>query len=158
MLESLKGAGVRAHFSWCVARCATGFRREVPVLRFVVAWVFLCSFAAVALAEETEKTWEGTWTNQRYNTTGPLKCVGQPEKDGSWKATFSGKFQGRPFSYDVTFKAKPGKGQEALSGTATVNGFKYQWTGVLKGDKLTGRYRANNGYYGTFTLKSSAKE
>src|SRR5206468_2316381 len=83
--------------------------------------------------------WVGTWTNKRYDTTGPLKCVAQPVKDGSWKATFSGRFQGRPFSYDVTFKAQPGKGGEALSGSATVNGFRYQWTGVLKGDTLTGR-------------------
>jgi hypothetical protein len=130
---------------------------EVAVLRFVAAAVFLSSFAGLALAEE-EKTWEGTWTNQRFNTTGPLKCVAQTEKDGSWKATFSGKFQGRPFSYDVTFKSKPGKGREDLSGNAKVNGYKYQWTGVLKGDSLTGRYRASNGYYGNFVLKSTSKK
>jgi hypothetical protein len=131
---------------------------EVVMLRIVVACVFLCSFAAMARAEDREKTWEGTWTNKRFGTTGSLKCVATPEKDGTWKATFSGKFQGRPFSYDVTFKAKPGKGQEALSGSAKVNGYKYQWTGVMKGDTLTGRYRANNGYYGDFSLKAQEKK
>lgn len=126
--------------------------------RLILTAVFLCSLATAAPAQEKDKTWEGTWTNQRYGTTGPLKCVARPEKDGVWKATFSGKFQGRPFSYDVTFKARPGKGQEALSGSSTVNGYKYQWTGALKGDTLTGRYRANNGYYGDFVLKATAKE
>ena len=29
---------------------------------------------------------------------------------------------------------------------------------VIKGDTLTGRYRANNGYFGDFVLKSSAKK
>lgn len=131
---------------------------EVVVFRFVVAVVFVYSFASVALAQEGEKTWEGTWNNQRYNSSGPLKCVAQPVKDGVWKATFSGKFQGRTFTYDVTFKSKPGKGQEALTGNATVNGYKYQWTGSIKGETLTGRYRGNNGYFGAFVLKSSAKK
>jgi hypothetical protein len=130
---------------------------EVAVLRLVVTAAYLCSFATVALARE-EKTWEGTWTNKRYDTTGSLKCVAQPGKDGTWKATFSGDFQGRAFSYDVTFKGKQGKGGEALSGSSTVNGYKYQWTGTLKGDTLTGRYRASNGYFGDFVLKAQAKK
>jgi hypothetical protein len=127
------------------------------MLRFVLPLMLLCGFAAAAPAQE-EKTWEGTWTNQRFNTSGRLKCVAQEEKDGIWRATFTGKFQGRPFSYDVTFKAKPGKGKTDLSGNARVNGYKYQWTGVMKGNTLTGRYRANNGYYGNFVLKSSANK
>src|SRR5436190_22513070 len=113
--------------------------------KFVLTLVVVCSFTSAALAEE-EKTWEGTWTNKRYGTTGRMKCVGTKQKNGSWKATFSGKFQGRDFSYTVTFKSKAGKGQEALSGTATINRARYQWTGTLKGDTLTGNYRSSNGY------------
>lgn len=40
---------------------------------------------------------------------------------------------------------------------ATVNGFKYQWTGAMKGNTFTGLYRANNGYFGNFVMKSSGR-
>jgi hypothetical protein len=131
---------------------------EGIVLRSVVLAVCLCSFAALAQSPDGEKTWEGNWSNQQAGSTGALKCVARPEKGGDWKATFSGTFRGREFSYDVTFKAKRGKGQETLSGTANVGGARYQWTGLMKGDSLTGRYRASNGYFGDFNLKSTAKK
>jgi hypothetical protein len=38
-----------------------------------------------------------------------------------------------------------------------VNRVKYDWTGVLKGDTLTGRYRGANGDVGGFVLQSQAK-
>lgn len=123
------------------------------MLRFVVAWVAVSVFAPVALAQD-KQTWEGPWVNKLYNSTGTMKCVGQKQKNGTWKATFSGSFQGRDFSYNVTFTAKPGKGQENLSGMARINNARYQWTGVMKGDTLSGQYRASNGYNGTFVLKS----
>ena len=126
--------------------------------RFVVAALLLHSLVAPAFAQEESKTWEGTWTNRRFNTTGPLKCVATPEEGGTWKATFTGKFQGRPFSYDVTFQSRPAKGQEMLSGKATVSGYKYEWTGTMKGNALTGRYKANNGYNGDFVLKAPARK
>jgi hypothetical protein len=127
-------------------------------LRSVVLGACLCSLAALAQSPDGEKTWEGTWINRQYSTTGPLKCVARPEKDGNWKATFSGTFRGRDFRYEVTFKAKAGKGQEALTGTATVSGTRYQWTGVMKGNTLTGRYQGNDGAFGDFSLKSRAKK
>src|SRR5262245_20932172 len=125
----------------------------------IIAAIVLFSFAVVAqAADEEEKTWEGTWNNRAAGSSGRMKCVAKPEKDGDWKATFSGTFQGRQFSYDVTFKSKPGKGQETLTGNATVNGYKYKWTGTIKGETLTGRYQANNGYNGDFVLKAPKKK
>ena len=109
------------------------------------------------LAPDEPRTYEGTWTNRLYNSSGALKCVATPGADGTWQATFSGKFMGRPFRYDVTFQSKRDGDREALSGDATIKGYKYRWTGTLEGGTLTGRYRANNGYNGEFTLKEAGK-
>lgn len=131
------------------------------MLRLVTSGFLLFAVALVAHAqgkEKEDKTFEGTWTNKQFGTSGTMKCVAQSEKDGNWKATFSGVFRGRRFSYDVTFKAKTGKAQEDLSGNATISGAKYQWKGVMKGDTLTGKYSADNGYYGDFVLKAPKKK
>src|SRR5262245_106254 len=101
---------------------------EGVMLRSVVLAVCLCSFAALAQSPDGEKTWEGTWTNQQASSTGALKCVARPDRDGNWTATFSGTFRGRDFRYEVTFKAKRGKGEETLTGTANLGGARYQWT------------------------------
>lgn len=103
--------------------------------------------------QEVTKTWEGKWVNKKYSTQGTMTCVAKEGKDGTWSATFSGAFMGEKFSFDVDFQAKPGKDQSDLSGTATVRNAKYEWTGAMKGDKLTGTYTANNGYNGDFELK-----
>jgi hypothetical protein len=104
-----------------------------------------------------KKTWEGTWNNKLYGTSGTMKCVAEEGKDGVWTANFSGVFQGEKFSYDVTFDGKPGKGQTDLSGTATIRNHKYEWTGSIKGDTLRGKYKANSGYNGDFVLKEPGK-
>lgn len=123
--------------------------------RFIaVAVLGLCG--GLVVADEPSKTWEGTWVNKRYNTSGTLKCVAKPdkEKEGTWKATFSGSFQGQPFSYDVTFEEKKGAKQSDLSGKSKIGNHNYEWTGAMKGDALTGQYKSNSGYYGNFTLKA----
>jgi hypothetical protein len=117
----------------------------------------LALFGSSAFALDDAKTWEGTWVNKLYNTNGTMKCVAT-EKDGTWKANFSGVFQGEKFSYDVTFDGKPGKGQTDLSGTATIRNHQYEWTGSIKGNTLTGKYKANSGYNGDFVLKEVGKK
>ncbi len=116
----------------------------------------------VGLADEEQqpeqKTFEGTWRNQKYNSSGPLKCVARPGEDGRVIATFSGLFMGDPFSYEVEFQAKPGRGQVDLAGEATVSGHIYQWKGYLKGGQLFGRYTGTNGYNGDFALRQTAAE
>ena len=124
--------------------------------RFVVA-ALLTLMGTSLLADDVSRTWEGTWVNRRYNTNGTLRCVAKPDKDGTWRATFSGKFMSESFSYDVTFNFKPGKNQSELSGTAEIRNHKYEWTGTMKGDVLTGKYRSNSGYFGEFELKEMKK-
>jgi hypothetical protein len=114
-------------------------------------------FASSLYAGE-EKVWEGKWNNKRFGTSGPLKCVATETEQGKWKATFSGKFQGESFSYDVMFDAKPGKSQTDLSGTATVSGQGYQWTGTIKGNQLRGKYKSDGANFGEFTLTESKKK
>lgn len=114
--------------------------------------------AASAFAQDTAKTWEGTWVNKKYNSNGTMTCVAKEGKNGVWTANFSGVFMGQKFSFDVKFQAKPGKGQSDLSGTATVRNAQYEWTGAMKGDKLTGKYTANNGYNGDFELTEVKKK
>jgi hypothetical protein len=125
--------------------------------RYVIAAI-LGLAGGTALAADDPKTFEGTWVNRKYNTNGTLKCVATKESGDTWKATFSGKFQGENFSYDVTFKGKPGRGgQTDLSGTAEIRNHKYTWEGTLKGEMLTGRYRSNSGYFGEFNLRTPKK-
>ena len=118
--------------------------------RWIVAIVL---FAVAPTFAADARTWEGTWNNKKYGTSGPLKCVATPGEDGRWKATFSGTFKKDPFSYDVTFESEPKGRQTALGGTATISGHRYQWQGKLQGKTLFGEYRSKNGYFGSFSLK-----
>ena len=106
-----------------------------------------------AFAAETTKTWQGTWKNIRYRTTGPLKCTATSKDGKTWSAKFDGLFRRRKFSYRVKFQGKPGRRQTTLSGTATIDGARYRWTGRIKGKILYGKFRSSNGYYGNFTLR-----
>jgi len=118
----------------------------------------LCLTCSAATAEDDapqQKTFQGQWNNQKYGTSGPLKCVARPADGGKVNATFSGMFKGDPFSYDVSFDTRPGRGKIDLAGKATVSGHLYEWTGSLSGETLTGKYTASSGYYGGFTLKET---
>lgn len=124
----------------------------------IISFGLLAFFLASSLHAGEEKTWEGKWNNKRFGTSGPLKCVATETEDGKWKATFSGKFQGEGFTYDVTFDGTPGKGQTDLSGTATVSGQGYQWTGSIKGKQLKGKYKSDGANFGEFTLTEAKKK
>jgi hypothetical protein len=126
--------------------------------RLISSGVVWLAFAALATAEE--KTWEGKWNNKRFGTSGPLKCVATETEPGTWKAKFSGSFQGDSFSYDVTFDAKPGKakGQQDLSGKATISGQDYEWKGTLKGTQLKGTYKSSGANFGEFVLNEPKKK
>ncbi len=127
--------------------------RYLPVLLIAASALMIDS---PLRAEEETKTWEGGWTNRKYNTRGPLKCVATRDEDGVWTATFTGKFQGDPFSYDAKFQSKKGRRQTDLAGKAQIRGHDYEWVGFIKGKQLTGRYRSSVGYYGEFILKESS--
>lgn len=103
------------------------------------------------------KTWEGTWMNRKYNTTGPLKCVAESKEDGTADATFSGTFMKDPFSYDVTVTTKQERNQMALTGTAQLDGDKYEWTGYVRGKVLYGQFKSLKGHNGEFRLTETSK-
>lgn len=109
-------------------------------------------FAGVLRAQETERIWEGTWKNRKFNTTGPLKCTASTEDGKTWKATFDGKFMGEDFSYETEFSAKKARKQLNLSGKATLDGDRYEWAGHMKDDQLFGKFRSLKGYFGEFIL------
>lgn len=127
------------------------------LLATLLAACFLTTLACGADEDKPpeQKVFNGKWNNQKYGTSGPLKCIARPAADGKVNATFSGTYKGDPFTYDVTFDTRPGRGKIDLAGKATVSGHLYEWTGALSGDTLTGKYTATSGYYGGFTLKET---
>jgi hypothetical protein len=104
-----------------------------------------------------EKTWEGTWTNRKYNSTGPLKCVARAKDATSADATFSGSFLRDPFRYEVTVAMKQERSQTTLSGTATLDGDRYEWSGYVRGKVLYGQFRSLKGHNGEFQLQEVSK-
>jgi hypothetical protein len=126
--------------------------------RVVLTVLFGMTVVAVPIRAEGEtKTYQGSWTNLKYRTNGTMQCVATPHADGKWTATFSGTFQGRRFSYDVEFQSRPAQNQTALAGKAVIDNRNYECTGVMRGNTLAGRYRADNGYFGEFLLRESAQ-
>jgi hypothetical protein len=121
-------------------------------------WIVVFSLAAIespAFAQEDsgEKSWEGTWMNRKYNTSGPLKCVAKAKDDTSADATFSGTFMRDPFKYDVTVATKQERSQTSLTGTATLDGDRYEWSGFVRGKVLYGQFRSLKGHNGEFRLQ-----
>ena len=86
-----------------------------------VAIVFAVAVGLVAVMNETvsgqvmdgRKSWQGTWNNRKYKTSGPLKCTAFPKDEKTWEARFEGRGLGKPFRYDVTMDAMQ-KGDRAL--------------------------------------------
>ena len=107
--------------------------------------------------QPTTKSWVGTWTNRKYKSSGPLKCVATRKDDSSAEATFSGTFVKDPFSYNVTVSTKSEQDRMALTGTATLDGDKYEWSGYVRGKVLFGEFRSLKGHNGTFRLQESSK-
>ncbi len=125
--------------------------------RIAICIVLSCLTLPV-LADGPSRTWEGTWNNRKYGTKGPLKCVASEIKPGEWKGKFTGTFQGDPFDYEATFTAKQGRNEQLdLAGKATIRGHRYEWTGLIKGTALRGKYTSSVGYFGEFVLKESRK-
>jgi hypothetical protein len=113
------------------------------------------SVTSVTGVQVTTRTWEGTWNNLKHTSDGPLKCVATEVESGLWEGTFTGVFQGDPFTYDATFQARPGRqGTFNLSGTSIIRDHEYQWTGMMRGQELRGRYNSTDGSDGEFVLQA----
>lgn len=70
----------------------------------LIASVYLTTFSFAAAQDA--QTWVGKWSNRKYRTSGPLKCVAQEPKAGDWNAVFTGTFQGDPFEFRASFQGK----------------------------------------------------
>ena len=125
----------------------------------IVLAVALVAPSCLPAAEDqpTTKTWEGTWMNRKYNSSGPLKCVATAQDDGTAQAKFSGTFMKDPFSYDVTVSTRQERNQMALSGTAQLDGDRYEWTGYVRGTVLVGQFKSLKGHNGEFRLTETSK-
>jgi hypothetical protein len=134
-------------------------RSRIPVLSACLTWTILLSAADHPLFAQEEsdkpKTWEGTWTNRRYNSSGPLKCTAVKKPDGAYEARFEGTFMGSPFDYNVPVKVTPGDDRTLLEGDPTIDGDPYEWTGYVRGGILYGRFRSAKGHNGEFRLRES---
>jgi hypothetical protein len=120
-----------------------------------VVWMALSALAADD--QPTTKTWEGTWMNRKYNSTGLLKCVATSTGEDSAEATFSGTFMKDPFSYDVTVSTKKERDRMALTGTAQLDGDRYEWSGYVRGKILYGQFRSLKGHNGEFRLTETGQ-
>jgi hypothetical protein len=109
-------------------------------------------------AEEPDSpiTWEGTWNNRKYNTSGPLRCTAERKKDGSYEALFEGTFMGSPFDYKVPVKAIRQGNQTLLESSPTIDGDPYEWTGSVRGRVLSGQFRSAKGNNGEFRLQETS--
>lgn len=99
------------------------------------------------------KVWQGTWSNRKYNTSGPLKCTATRKDDSTAEARFEGTFMGDTFGYDVTVATKQEKSRTVVEGTAQLDGDRYEWSGFVRGKVFYGQYRSLKGNNGEFRLE-----
>ena len=117
----------------------------------------LCSLVlslapGLAAREVARHSFEGGWVDVGNPTRGPMAAGVQEYDDGTWRARFTGIFEGRKFDYVVQFTGPA----DRLVGEARINVAKYTWSGRITRETFFGRYRSNRGHDGTFTLRRVA--
>jgi hypothetical protein len=131
--------------------------RFLAVVGLSLCGVFAVGETAFSQENTSEKTWEGTWMNRKYSSSGPLKCVATAKDPTTADATFSGTFMRDPFKYDVSVAMKQERNQTTLTGTATLDGDRYEWSGFVRGKTLYGQFRSLKGHNGEFRLEEVSK-
>ena len=132
-----------------------------PMPKFAAA-AALAIGLGLASADDTKSdpstvVYKGTWVNRKMGSSGPLQCSVEPgEDDAEWAAVFTGKFKGEGFKYEVKFAATKAGTKTNLKGSAKIDGDPYEWTGAIKGEAFSVKYRSEKGYNGEFTLKRQA--
>lgn len=91
--------------------------------------------------------YEGPWktTNRKLDgiQTAEVKWVDKEK----WEARFYGTWQRVDYSYNVKFTGP----QEALKGTAEIDGAYYEWTGQIGDKKFIGKFTGDR-YTGSFEM------
>jgi hypothetical protein len=119
----------------------------------VLCAALLMTSTPVTGAQEITRTWEGTWSNDKSSSSGPLRCVATEVESGQWNGTFTGIFKEEPFTYQVTFQSQQEhRGSFGLSGKAMLRDNAYEWSGSMWGKTLSGTYGSTDGSQGEFIL------
>jgi len=99
------------------------------------------------IVQDVAGTYQGTWVTTNVPLKGTMKCVVTGGNE-QWKGTFSGVWQGRPFSYNVDWSGPP----SAMKGKAVIDRAKYDWNGSIIDGLFKGTYTGNR-YNGSFELR-----
>lgn len=100
------------------------------------------------------RTYEGTWVTggaRKRNLNGTMTSVVTNTGTNQWSGRFFGVWEGVKFSYTVAFSGS----QENLTGTATIDGANYTWTGKVVADNFSGVFTSSR-YDGNFNLKEKS--
>ncbi len=118
-------------------------------MRTILLGVLVLVVPATASAKEL--VYEGTWLTTNRKLDGTMTCVVTNLGGQKWAGTFSGVWEGVPFSYKVQFSGPP----EKVRGQAQINGAFYEWTGEMdqaSAGRFRGQFRGSR-YLGSFSLK-----
>jgi len=117
------------------------------MFRAIIALALLGTFSAVASAREA--VFEGGWRTTNRPLDGTMTCKVTRLDAEQWRGRFYGVWQGVPFDYTVTFSGPPSD----LTGTATIDGAEYAWSGSLeRSGRFWGKFGGTR-YEGQFDLQ-----
>jgi hypothetical protein len=136
------------------ARMKSRFANLTAVLLAFSAFVCLTALDLPLLAADAAKSWSGTWSNRKFNTTGALTCTVIGNQNNQWIARFTGTGLGKPFNYTALITTRTNGSVVSLSGTTKVDGDNYQWSGSVNGASMTGSFRSGTGNNGDFRLQA----
>jgi hypothetical protein len=108
----------------------------------------LLVFAFPATANIDDLVYEGTWVTINRPLDGTMTAVVTKVGEEKWRGHFYGSWQGRDFSYKVEFTGPSTK----LTGSAVIDGARYQWTGAISQRRFQGTFDGDR-YRGWFDLK-----
>ncbi|HZZ29998.1 MAG TPA: hypothetical protein VFE46_18525 [Pirellulales bacterium] len=94
-----------------------------------------------------EGRYVGTWqTTKSKKLHGTANCIVKQISDEHWQGRFWGMWEHVDFDYTVEFCGDP------VTGTATIDGAEYQWTGTLTQDVFKIQFTGSR-YEGSMDLK-----
>lgn len=95
-----------------------------------------------------EFTYEGQWKTLNRKLDGIQTAVVRYVGDEKWEAKFYGTWQGVDYDYDIEFDGPV----ENVTGTATIDGARYQWKGIINSKVFEGEFTGDR-YNGWFKMK-----
>ncbi len=140
--------------AWNLFKEATAMKRSF-VLMLIPMLALMCLPAVAAEPDGGNASWQGTWKNFKFKSSGPIACKAVAIAENTWEGKFTGLFHGDPFEYTITFQAIEKQGVTNLQGAAKLDGDRYEWVGQVEGAAFRGKFRSLKGYYGEFNMRAS---